>query len=298
MNILVLHGGISNEREVSLRSGVAVAEALVAAGHTVTLHDQTTNTIAQTTLMNHDVVFPVLHGLYGEDGTLQAQLESFDCRFVGTTSTASSLCFDKHNFRELLQQNSIQIAHGLVVAYEAFQKSALITQPYVLKPVLGGSSLDTFIVQDPTKQPEGIRDAFAKYTTLLLEELISGTEITVGVLGASALPVVEIIPPEGSTFDYENKYNGATQEICPAVSVAPNIQKAAQTLAVNLHKLSGCRDYSRTDMIVKSDGTLIVLETNTSPGMTNQSLFPKAAKAAGLTMSELCDELVNLASRH
>ena len=131
---------------------------------------------------------------------------------------------------------------------------------------------------------------------MLLEELVEGIEITVGVLGDQALPVVEIVPPENGEFDYENKYNGATTELCPPQHVDEKAQTLTKELAVHAHQLCECADFSRTDMMVRSDGTIAILETNTLPGMTDESLFPKAARAVGLEMPALCDELVHLAS--
>ena len=130
---------------------------------------------------------------------------------------------------------------------------------------------------------------------MLLEELVEGIEITVAVVGDQALPVIEIIPPEAGEFDYENKYNGRSQELCPPEHVAEDIQAEARDLALRTHNLTGCRDFSRTDMILTPLGELWILETNTIPGMTDQSLLPKAAAAAGIPMPLLCDRLVQMA---
>lgn len=195
-----------------------------------------------------------------------------------------------------MRSQGLSVAASAEVSFEDFKSSPLKDKPFVLKPIDGGSSLDIVIVRDITTLPEAqIETVFTKYNTLLLERLIEGAEITVGVLGAEALPVVEIIPPADGEFDYENKYNGATQELCPPQHVSASAQAAAKKLAVEIHNLTGCRHYSRTDMIVQKDDRLIVLETNTLPGMTDQSLFPRAAAAAGYTMSELTDKLVKLA---
>jgi D-alanine-D-alanine ligase len=137
--------------------------------------------------------------------------------------------------------------------------------------------------------------ALDKHQRLLLEALIAGTEITVGMLGEQPLPVIEIIPPEHGEFDYENKYNGQTQELCPPVHVSPELQQAAQQLAQQVHELCGCRDFSRTDIIIDAEQQLWVLEINTIPGMTDQSLLPKAASVAGITMPQLVDRLVEQA---
>lgn len=295
MNILVLHGGTSDERAVSLRSGQATATALVAKGHTVTLHDHDGKALDSTFVTAFDVVFPVLHGIYGEDGTLQSELEMHNVPFVGSNSTASKLCFDKNVYRTFLQKHSVPVAPGKIVSHKSYSQDPMIVKPHVIKPINGGSSLDTFIIHDPLNPPEDLTDAFKKHQDLLLEKLVLGKEITVGVLGNQALPVVEIIPPVGGTFDYANKYNGATDELCPPVNVSVNQQREAQQLAKQIHQLTQCSNYSRTDMIITPAGEIVVLETNTAPGMTDQSLFPKAARSHGLSMEELCDQLVNLA---
>jgi len=151
-------------------------------------------------------------------------------------------------------------------------------------------------MRDVTAVPrEAVQETFSHYPTMLLEELLEGTELTVGVLGDHALPIIKIVPPEAGEFDYENKYNGASQEIVAPEDVAADIQKAAQELALKAHRLAGCRDFSRTDIMCNKDGQLFLLETNTIPGMTAQSLFPKMAGVAGLPMPALCKKLVEMA---
>lgn len=295
MKILVLAGGTSNEREVSLRSGAAVHKALLQAGHDAELYDLTTDSI-DVSLSDFDVVFPTLHGTFGEDGQLQKLLETAGAQFVASGSIASALCFDKIAYRDFLAEHNVLIAGGGKVTFDEFIRSDLIQKPYVLKPFDGGSSLDMFIVRAPTlEQNEQVAEVFNRYPAMLLEALIEGTEITVGVLHDQPLPVIEIIPPSDGEFDYENKYNGRTQELCPAVNISAELQIKAQDLALQIHTLTGCQDVSRTDMIVTADGLIYVLETNTLPGMTDQSLFPKAAATAGITMTELCDRLAKQA---
>jgi D-alanine-D-alanine ligase len=289
----VIAGGNSDERAVSLRSGQAVAAALAARGYEVMTDDPTQVALGSAAV---DVAFPVVHGAGGEDGTLQAQLDALGLVYVGSGMTASELCFNKATYREVLQQHELPVAEGTLVDIQAFASNPLSQAPYVLKQYDGGSSIDTLVVRDPAAVvPETIGDIFAKHPQMLLEQLIEGTEITVPVLGDKALPIIEIIPPSGGEFDYENKYNGASQELCPALHVSDAVQEQAQRLAEKIHSLCGCRDYSRTDMIIRSDGSLVVLETNTIPGMTEQSLFPKAAAAAGLSMPALCAQLVEMA---
>jgi D-alanine-D-alanine ligase len=280
-----------------LRSGAAISEALSAAGHHVTQLD-TINGLEPLLpqLQAADVVFPILHGCGGEDGTLQHFLEAYDIRYVGADEAASRLCFDKWRYTELLVEHHIPVPKTALVNLEEFRASELVKAAYVLKPNDGGSSIDTFIVRDVSQQADAaIEAAFGRHEKMLLQNLVEGVETTVGVLGSNALPVIEIIPPADAEFDYENKYNGATRELCPPEHVDFELQKQAQDMAVQIHQLTGCRDLSRTDIIVTQNAELYVLETNTLPGMTNQSLFPKAAAVSGTAMPELVDQLVSLA---
>lgn len=291
--IIVLAGGISAEREVSQRSGQAVADALESKGYRTIMYDPIDG---MDDLPEADAVFIALHGEGGEDGTIQAELERQGRVYTGAGPAASELCFDKQAYKQLLAVRDFPLARDEIVTAENFWQSRLITQPFVLKPVTGGSSIDTCIVRDISNLPkEKLDKALEIYGTMLLEELIDGTELTVSVLGGTPLPVIEIIPPEGGEFDYDNKYNGATQELCPPKNVDQETQRQARELALQVHELVGARDLSRTDMISTPDGRLILLETNTIPGLTPQSLYPKSAAAAGIGMPELADQLIQMA---
>lgn len=294
MRILVVSGGSSDEREVSLRSGANITEGLIAAGYETSQYDPATSDISlKKAVEGCDVVFSIMHGSGGEDGTFQTQLERLGIPYVGSGVYASELCFDKWNYRALLQSHGLPVAPGELVDAETFWTSELIKQPFVLKPPKGGSSIDTILVRDVSLLDKvAITTDLTKHHQLLLEQLIVGTEITVGVLGATVLPVIEIIPPEHAEFDYINKYNGATQELCPPVHVSQDIQTKAQTLALRIHELCDCSGFSRTDMMVSATGELFVLETNTLPGMTTESLFPKAAATHGIDLATLVDTLV------
>lgn len=296
-DVLVLAGGSSPEREVSLRSGAAVATALRTDGHTVTSADPAEG-LEQLLpqLKSVDVVFPALHGEGGEDGVLQKFLEDHGIAFVGSGSEASALCYDKDRYTKLLEQHNLLVPKTILVSSAEFAVSELITQPFALKPNDGGSSIDTFIVRDVAhKDDTAIAQAFSVHGKMLLQELILGTETTVAVAGDESLPVIEIIPPEAQEFDYENKYNGTTQELCPPLNVTEELQKQAQDLALKIHILTGCQDMSRTDIMIDTSGLLHVLETNTIPGLTDQSLLPKAAATAGYDMPTLCSKFVESA---
>lgn len=295
MHILVLHGGESNERDISLRSSEHIVRALKENGHTVITYDTHEGLEGISELLpGIDVVFPVLHGRGGEDGSVQELLESYRIPFIGADSAASRLCFDKVTTKQTLETYGIPTPKWAEVTTKSFIESPLSQSPYVLKPRDGGSSIDTSIVRIPSTQSADM-NLFLKYKTLLLEELISGTELTVSILGSEALPVVEIIPPEGKEFDYDNKYNGATRELCPPQHVSVPIQEQAQSLAEQVHQVCGARHYSRVDFMMAKNGELYVLEINTIPGMTKESLYPKAAAAAGITMNDLVERLIDMA---
>jgi len=294
--IAVIAGGFSDERAVSLRSGAAVTAALKDAGYDADQLDLPAKLDdLQHILVGYDAVFPVVHGKGGEDGTLQSWLETHQIAYAGPDSAASKLCFDKWRYGQLLADNGFLMPQGELVTSQSWQQSAIVKGPFVLKPNDGGSSIDTFIVHQPELADQSaINGAFARHGEMLLQELIEGTEITIGVLLDEALPVIEIVPPSGQEFDYENKYNGATQEICPPQSVSEDLQTQARDISLKIHRLTGCRDFSRTDIILAND-QLYILETNTIPGFTDQSLLPKAAAVAGYSMPNMVDMLVQVA---
>jgi D-alanine-D-alanine ligase len=298
--VVLLLGGDSPERDVSLRSGATIQAALEELGHVVSVIDPNDDIKNhEQALKSAEVVFSVIHGKGGEDGDLQAYLESLKVPFVGSDSASSRICFDKNAYKKIIASNGLPVAQSSVVTPNELWSHPLTKQPFVLKPIKGGSSLDTFIVRDISKiNKNSLEETLIRYGSMLLEQLIVGTEITVGVLESEALPVIEIIPPAHVEFDYENKYNGATQELIPPQHVSEEIQKQAQELALKAHRVTGCRDISRTDMMIDTHGNIYVLETNTMPGMTDQSLYPKQAAAVGYTMPELCQKLINLALLH
>lgn len=295
MKILLLAGGPSGEAEVSMKSGDNVEQALVMGGYEVVRADPADSQFGlEEAVKGIDVVFPILHGEGGEDGVLQEELEKLDVPFLGSGSTASELAFNKVAFKKLLNQRDILTAPWQEVTGQSIVEAPIAKQPFVLKPIDGGSSIDTFIVRQPTGDFLEYDDAFGRYHSMLLEQLIEGQEITVGVLDSEALPVILIKPPKGKEFDYENKYNGASQEIVDPETISDEVKTAAQKLAVQIHQLVGCRHFSRTDIIITSDNQLYVLEINTIPGMTKESLFPKAAAKTGLDMAALSKRLVEL----
>ena len=303
LNVALLSGGISSEREVSIKSGNQVYEALDKAKYDVTRYDPATDLgklLADASGI--DVAFIVLHGPYGEDGTVQGLLDLLHIPYQGSGVLGSALAIDKWSSKRLYKEAGLPVPpFEVFVRGRVYDTEALASQPgfpLVVKPRYGGSSIGTSIVQTLQQLPAAIDMAFEYGPHVILEVYLQGTEITGGVLGnddLQLLPIVEVIPESGYTFfDYEAKYReGATREICPApISLA--ISERAQSYAAAAHRALCCRGYSRTDMIIH-DETVYVLETNTIPGMTPVSLFPLAAKTAGISFGQLLDRLIELA---
>lgn len=296
MKVLVIYGGggISTESEISKLSGSAVAMACVDTGFHVTEFEINKNNIDElkNQLVDFDVVFPMVHGTFGEDGQLQKIIDDAEIPYVGSGVLASQICWDKAIYKHKLDEAKILAPKWRII--KSVNEMTDTDIPCVIKPVSDGSSIGVELVTDrsPTTL-RAISRLFEIYSQLMLEEYIKGPEITVGAIGGKALPVVEIIPPENGMFDYNNKYSGKTQELIPPQNVPIGLQERAQNLALKIHQLMGCQHYSRTDMIVCGD-RVYVLETNTVPGMTVESLYPKAAQAIGLDMPALCKKLVRL----
>jgi D-alanine-D-alanine ligase len=294
MKILVLLGDKSPEREVSLRSGKAVAEALVANRHQVFEYDPIKGYDGLDNFVGKvDCVFPILHGAGGEDGVIQLELEKRGFKYLGSAPKVCKLTFDKDAFKKKVRGLDIATPAWEVVNKDKLKESALAKKPYVLKPIEGGSTIDCFIIRDLAKESPD-ENIFDKYPKMLLEELIEGNEITVPVLDKDALPVIEIIPPAGEEFDYEHKYDGSTQELCPPKNVSLAQQKEAQRLTELIHTHVGARHMSRTDFMIDEAGKLWMLELNTIPGMTPQSLYPKSAQVPGLSMEQLVQKFLEL----
>ncbi len=290
MKVIVLTGGVSNEREVSLASAKNVGEALKRLGYNTELFDIKFG-LENLQIGIDDIVFPVVHGKEGEGGDLQEELEKRNIKFVGSGSMALKKGWKKIPFKKFCDQEGIITPKWQIIK----DKSEItIPMPIAIKPSDSGSSIDIFFAHsesDLDKIP--FKDLFEKYKELIIEEFIQGIEVTCGVLGDTALPVLEIVPPEGGSFDYENKYNGKTQEIPFAPSLSKEIQKEVQRIALEIHQKLGCKDISRSDFLVR-DGIIYALEINTIPGLTSESLFPKEAKAIGVSFDELMDRLIKI----
>jgi len=294
LNITVMLGGPSAEREVSLRTGAAVAKALRSLGHQVhELDPQDTNWVLAP---RTDVVFLALHGTYGEDGTVQKQLDQLGVVYTGCDAEASRIAFDKVLTKQACIQAGVPTAKFLTVtsSQTPFPKDFL--PPLVAKPIRQGSSVGLQFVERVEDWAGALTESLKFDSEVLVEEKIVGRETTVGILDGQALPLVEVRPKVGN-LDYKNKYTtGATEYFCPADFDAATTLKI-QAAALNAFKAVGGRDYARVDVMVRADGSPVVLEVNTLPGMTETSLLPKAAAAAGMNYAELCQRMIDLAVR-
>ena len=286
MKVAVLAGGISRERDVSLRSGAAVAKALRSVGVKVLEVDVKERGVKVP--QGTDICFLCLHGTYGEDGEVQAELEAAQMPFTGSGSVASALAFDKLKAKEAMIAAGVPMAESMEWSPENDWKA-----PYVCKPVADGSSFGVFLVREeadiaPTRKSVGKWKG-----AMMIERLVVGTEMTVGILGEKALPVVEIRPGKGF-YDTKNKYTaGATQYLCPA-PIPKEKAEELQTISLNAHRALGCEVLSRVDLILDQEGKATVLEVNTLPGMTDLSLLPKAGRTAGIDFASLCLKILEL----
>lgn len=302
MRAVVLLGGRSAEREVSLNTGAQVAQALADRGFdVVTVDTGAPGFISAIEESAADVAFICLHGRFGEDGTVQGLLELLDLPYVGSGVLASALAMNKVMTKHLYAAAGLTTPDYVALkrgeAFDADAITARLGSKTVVKPADEGSSVGMTIVSDPASLGEAIGLAFRYDALVLVERFEAGVEVTIGVVGNDdpvALPTLEIVP-EHDFYDYESKYiPGMSRHIIPArISEAARLE--CQRLAVEAHRVLGCAGMSRSDTIVTSDGRVLLLETNTIPGMTKTSLLPDAAAAAGLSFPELCERLVHLA---
>jgi len=302
ITVALLAGGISAEREVSLHSGQQVYEALDKDKYDIRRYDPRTDLARLVADADRiDIALIILHGPYGEDGTVQGLLELLHIPYQGSGVLASALAMNKDATKRLYEKAGLTVPpyvvyrHGEPPDTRGWVES--LGLPLVVKPVEGGSSVGMSIVRSAEGLQGALDKAAAHDDAVMIEAFIEGTELTVGVIGnrsLEALPVIEIIPGEGyEFFDYEAKYTaGATREICPA-RIDAELTAKAQACAATAHRALFCSGYSRTDMILK-DGRFFILETNTIPGMTATSLLPRAARTAGYEFSRLLDRLIEL----
>ena len=303
MCIALLAGGKSGEREVSLSGAAIFEKALDPEKFTIRRYDPAFD-LADLARDSKDIdfAFILLHGLFGEDGSVQGMLDLLDIPYQGSGILGSAVAMDKNLAKVLYRMEGIPVADWqLLTSADQAQCEQMVEQmglPLVIKPVRDGSSLGLTIARSHEEVKSGVEQALENDTRVMVEKYIEGREITVSVLGnenPEAMPVIEIVPgDEYEFFDYNAKYlPGASQEICPA-EISAELTATAQDYGVKAHQVLQLHGYSRSDMIIDRDNTIYILETNTIPGMTQTSLLPQSAAAHGLDYPQLLEKLIEL----
>jgi D-alanine-D-alanine ligase len=289
--VVVLMGGPGSEREVSLRSGAAVGRAVAEAGANVSTLDVRGPDFVLPE--GTELVFNMIHGTFGEDGELQTVLENLGVPYTGEGIEGSRIAFDK-----ILSKQRFDAAGVPTVSWATIKAGEPLpwVPPFVLKAPHQGSSVGVHIVKTPEDAAAAFEDCLRYDSEILIEGFFSGRELTVGILGDVALPIVEIVPHEGF-YDYEHKYTkGASDYFVPA-PIGDEATRAVQDAALNAHRALGLEVYSRVDVLLAPDGSMNVMEINTIPGMTETSLLPKAAGVIGLSFPALCERIAEISSR-
>ncbi len=299
----VLMGGYSSEREISLRSGQAVADALSLEGHRVLPLDITTDDLAgiirQIQATPLDIAFIALHGRLGEDGVIQGILEKLEIPYTGSGVKANQMAFNKISTQKALESAGLPvpahycITNGKKVDFKIAWDHIKST-PLVVKPACEGSSIGVHMVRHPSEWEQAFKNALSYGPQIIIEEFIKGREFTAGIFEGEALPLVEICP-NSNFFSFSAKYQkGASQYICPA-EIPENLTRKIKELSLSAAEILGCEEFSRVDLRVDDNGQPFILEVNTIPGFTGTSLFPKAAREAGYSFVQVCEKLLNLA---
>jgi D-alanine-D-alanine ligase len=300
-HVAVLMGGWSAEREISLRSGRACADALARQGYRVTRIDVGRDIAALLRTVKPDVALNVLHGRPGEDGTLQGMLEILAIPYTHSGVLASALAMQKDTAKVVFRAAGVPVAEGVVASRFEAAREHLLPRPYVIKPIAEGSSVGVFIVTREHAHPpqELTREDWSYGDRVIIEKYIAGKELTCAVMGEEALGVIEIVPTV-RFYDYEAKYApGGSKHVLPA-PVSPFVYQQVRELALGAHRALGCRGVSRADFRyddrIEGTGGLVCLEVNTQPGMTETSLVPELAAHAGVSFDELVRWMVEDAS--
>lgn len=303
IKVVVLSGGKSSEHEVSLASGKEIVAQLNKNKYEVIplIIPKTGEGIEKILEIKPDLVYIAMHGPFGEDGKIQGLLETFGFKYTGPGVLSSAIGMDKVTFRKVMIAENISVPKFVTFTKgESLSKihDMLGEPPYFVKPFDQGSSVGASVVNKSDELINALKYALKYSQVALVDEYIEGIELTCAVIGNEvpvALPIIEIRALKGNFFDYESKYtNGGANEIVPAQILDP-LTKEIQEMAIKVYKSIGCRGVSRIDFILKDGKKPIVLEINTSPGMTRESLLPKAAKAAGLSYSRLLDKIIQYA---
>jgi D-alanine-D-alanine ligase len=304
LKVAVLKGGRSLERGVSLRSGARVEDALERLGHEVIAIDADGDLVKRLAAGQPDVAFVAMHGFGGEDGTVQELLEILGIPFTGPGVAACSRCIDKVLAKHELRAEGVPTPDWFAFNETAFRELGAADAladleerlgfPLVVKPSRGGSALGVKFASSWFEVPEALVSAFSYDSRVLLERFVDGRELAVSVLGGDALPVVEAIPSGGDRYDFEARYEiGRTEFVCPA-RLSSEEAAAVNTAALRAYEALGCSGFSRVDLILAAEGPR-VLEVNAIPGLTDTSLLPQSAEAAGMAFEELVERILELA---
>ena len=305
MKIAVLKGGRSLERGVSLRSGARVEDALGRLGHEVQPIDVGSDLVKRMVGEPPDVAFIAMHGVGGEDGTAQELLEILGIPFTGPAAAACARCMDKSLAKHLIREAGVPTPDWFAFNQAAFRElgaadalgelERTLGFPLVVKPSRGGSSLGIKFAAAASEVPQALVAAFSYDDRVVLERFVDGRELAVSVLGDEALPVVEALPAEGDRYDFEARYEiGRTRFVCPA-ELGEVEERAVVEAALATYRALGCTGFARVDLILAADGPW-VLEANAIPGLTDTSLLPQAAEAAGMSFEALVERIVSLAT--
>lgn len=303
-HVAVLAGGMSLERDVSLRSGRRVADALEARGYQVTRIDVDDHLVAALAEGGFDVAYLALHGTAGEDGAVQWLLELLGIPYTGPDAAASSLAWDKSVIKGVWSRAGLPTPAWIAVSSTALREMGAgralgrvvdrLGLPLMVKPAQGGAAMGVRCVSAARELPGALIAALSYHDVVLIERFVDGTEVAVSVVDGRALPPVEIVPLHGS-YDFSARYtHGATEFHAPARLPAVTLERC-KAEAVAAYELAGCRHVTRADMIVDADGVPWLLELDTCPGMTETSLLPMASEAQGWNFAELCERIVELA---
>lgn len=301
LKLAVIMGGVSSEREVSIMSGNEIIKNLDRSKYLIhkVVIQKNGRGLTKLAKIKPDVVFIALHGKGGEDGTIQGYLESLNIPYTGSGVLASAIGMNKIIFRNLMKVNKIDIPESVSITKGVRKIKPSFTPPYFVKPFDGGSSVWVSFVETKRDLNKSIKFALKYSDMALIDKFIDGLEVNCGVIGNDspiALPPIEIHPLAGKFFDYKSKYTaGGSEEIVPA-KISKSLTKKIKDLSVRIYKIVGCKGYARIDYILENNKKPIVLEINTLPGMTINSLLPKEAKATGISYSELLDKIIRYAN--
>ncbi len=308
MQVVILAGGLSHERDVSEKSGRRLAEALREIGHDAIVKDTDASLLKFLADKNPDAVVPMLHGAAGEDGTLRDVLEALEVPYVGSTPDACRIAFDKPVAKSIVAKTGIKVPKGVALPHSTFRElgadavmAAVLNRvglPAMVKPARGGSAQGATIVTDANQLPSALVGAFAYGEVAIVEQFIEGTEVAASVVetdaGLEVLPLVEILPDSGF-YDYHHRYTaGITEFFCPARLDEKIIQEVEDAAKV-IHTSLNLRDFSRTDLIIDKAGEIWFIEVNVAPGLTETSLFPQSAEASDGQLGVIFDALIKRA---